>query len=52
HAHQDSLETAFMPLPSGGPLDGKDLVAWLKAAGSNGGTFIVMADICFAAGFI
>lgn len=52
HAVQDSPETAFMPLPSGGRLDGRDLVDWLKAAGSNGGTFVVMADVCFAAGFI
>ncbi|KAG9048047.1 hypothetical protein FS837_000875 [Tulasnella sp. UAMH 9824] len=52
HAEQDSYETAFMPLPSGEHLDGKDLVAQLQAAGRNGGMFIVMADVCFAAGFI
>lgn len=52
HAEQDSYETAFMPLPSGEHLDGKDLVAQLQAAGRNGCTFVVMADVCFAAGFI
>ncbi|KAG8892813.1 hypothetical protein FRC00_011465, partial [Tulasnella sp. 408] len=40
HAEQDSYETAFMPLPSGEHLDGKDLVAQLQAAGRNGGTFV------------
>ncbi|KIO24227.1 hypothetical protein M407DRAFT_102851 [Tulasnella calospora MUT 4182] len=41
-----------MPLPSGERLEGHELVAWLKAAGSNGGTFLLMADVCFATGFI
>ncbi|KAG8892440.1 hypothetical protein FRC00_012063, partial [Tulasnella sp. 408] len=40
HAYQDSLRTSFVPLPSGERLDGKELMGWLKAAASNGGTFI------------
>ncbi|KAG8923207.1 hypothetical protein FRC01_013060, partial [Tulasnella sp. 417] len=58
---QDSIETSsevanpilkVMPLPSGGRLDGKEIVSWLKTAARNGGTFIVIADVCFAASFI
>ncbi|KIO25615.1 hypothetical protein M407DRAFT_24993 [Tulasnella calospora MUT 4182] len=41
-----------MPLPSGERLDGKELLSWLRAATSNGGTFLVIADVCDAAGFI
>ncbi|KAG8951721.1 hypothetical protein FRC04_005742 [Tulasnella sp. 424] len=49
---QDSPESAYMPLASGERLDGKDLTAWLEAAGSNGGTFMVIADVGFAASLI
>ncbi|KAG9048045.1 hypothetical protein FS837_000873 [Tulasnella sp. UAMH 9824] len=57
YAYEDSLRTSFMPLPSGERLDGKrfgsqELMGWLKAAASNGGTFILIADVCHAAGFI
>ncbi|KAG8977539.1 hypothetical protein FRC05_001397 [Tulasnella sp. 425] len=52
HANQDSPETAYMPLPSGGCLHGKNLTAWMKAACSNGGDFLVIADVCFAASLI
>lgn len=52
HAYQDSPRTAFMPLPSGERLDGKELMSWLRAAASTGGTFLIIADVCYAAGFI
>ncbi|KAG8916633.1 hypothetical protein FRC01_002951, partial [Tulasnella sp. 417] len=52
HVYQDSPQTSFMPLPSGERLDGKELMSWLKTGASHGGTFIVIADVCYAAGFI
>ncbi|KIO24226.1 hypothetical protein M407DRAFT_26345 [Tulasnella calospora MUT 4182] len=52
HAYQDTTRTAYMPLPSGKRLDGKDLMSWLTTASSDGGTFVVIADVGMAASFI
>lgn len=50
--YQDGPRTAYMPLASGEDLDGKDLMSWITAAGRDGRTFVVIADVGMAASLI